>query len=201
MTEPSQELVVLDRHTGELIDPKQAETARLAAFVTDLGTIRQELSAAEGIVSDELVARMDREAMYTLHVEDGEQRWEIKSQSPAAGATVYPEDMLQTELDALVDANVITDGAAARALHRRIVLELGVPWDANPRELAQQLKQALSIEVGGVELKLERAEARLTPVASAIAALRKIEATRAALDRAQREQPVGRRKATVKVKS
>jgi hypothetical protein len=200
MNAPSQELVVLDHTTGEIIDIAKADTARLAAFCTNLGQLRKELAEAEGIVSDELIDRMDHECLYTLHVEDGELRWEIKGSSPTAGTTVYPQDMLETELQGLVAENLITPEAAGRALHRHISLQLGVPWDADPQEIARKVKEALSIEVAGVTVTVERADARSVPVASGINALRKQSGTINALDRAKREQPPPRRKATVKLK-
>jgi hypothetical protein len=198
--ETSQELIVVDRTTGEVIDIAKADTARLAAFCTNLGELRKELAEAEGIVSDELIDRMDHECLYTLHVEDGESQWEIKGSSPTAGTTVYLQDVLETELQALVKGNLITPEAAGRALHRHISLQLGVPWDADPREIAEKVKQALSIDVAGVTVTVERAEARAVPITSGINALRKQSGTVSALDRARREQPTGRRKATVKLK-
>jgi hypothetical protein len=200
-TDTTQELAVVDRTTGEIIDIAKADTARLAMFCTNLGELRKELAEAEGIVSDELVDRMDHEALYTLHVEDGEQQWEIKGSSPTAGTTVYLEDVLETELQGLVEENTITPEAAGRALHRHISLQLGVPWNADPREIAQKVKEALSIEVAGVAVTVERAEARAVPITSGINALRKQPGTISALDRAKREQPPGRRKATVKLKA
>jgi hypothetical protein len=199
-TEQSQELVVVDRYTGDVFDPAKADTARLAAFCTNLGELRKELAEAERVVSDELVDRMDREALYTLHVEDGEQRWEIKGASQTAGTTVYLQDVLETELKGLVDENTITPDAAGRALHRHISLQLGVPWNADPQEIAQKVKEALSIEVAGVTVTVERAEARAVPATSGINALRKQPGTVSAIDRAKREQPPGRRKAIVKLK-
>ena len=197
--EQTQELVVVDRATGEVLDPKTADTARLAEFITNSQSLHKELSDAEGVVSDELVERLDRDASWTAHVENGEFRWEIKASSPTAGTTVYPEDLLETELEGLVREGTITPEAAAKALHRRIILELGVPWDSDPREIARKVKDALSIEVAGVQVKVERSEARITPVASSINALRKVEATREALDRAQRQAAPPRRRATVKL--
>jgi hypothetical protein len=200
MSEPSTDLIVIDRTTGEVLNVATADTVRLAEFCTNLDELRKELAEAEGLVSDRLVQIMDQEALYTLHVDDGERRWEIKSASPTAGSTVYPVDLLETELQGLVDEGAITPDAAGRALHRHISLQLGVPWNADPQEIVQQVKEALSIEVAGVTVTVERAEARAVPIATGINALRKRPGTVSALDRAKREQPVGRRKATVKLK-
>jgi hypothetical protein len=199
--EQNQALVVIDRVTGEILDPKDAETVRLARFITNLGQLRKELAEAESIVSDELVERLDRDACWTTRVADGENAWEIKAPSPTAGTTIYPEDILETELETLVREALISPDAAAKALHRRIILELGVPWDADPREIARQVKEALSIEVAGVQVNVERSEARITPIASGINALRKVPGTTTALDNAKREQPAGQRRVTVKLKS
>jgi hypothetical protein len=199
-TETSQDLMVLDRATGEMLDPKEAETVRLAQFVTNLGQLRKELAEAERIISDELVSRLDRDACWTAHVADGENAWEIKAPSPTAGTTVYPEDLLETELETLVQDGLISRDAAAKALHRRIILELGVPWDADPREIARKIKEALSIEVADVQVNVERVEARITTVTSGINALRKVPGTSDALDKAKRTQAVATRRATVKLK-
>lgn len=198
--ETAQTLIVVNRATGEILDPKEAETTRLAQFVTDLGRLRKELAEAESIVSDELVSRLDRDACWTAHVADGENVWEIKAPSPTAGTTVYPEDVLETELESLVQEGLISPDAAAKALHRRIILELRVPWDADPREIAREVKEALSIEIAGVQVMVDRSDARITPVASGISALRKVPGTTTALDNAKREQPPGTRRASVKLK-
>jgi hypothetical protein len=197
-TDLTEKVNVVDRLTGEIIDVQKAPTEVLAGFVTNLQALRKELADAESLVSDELVDRLDRNVSWTLRVSSKDGAWEIKAPSPTAGTTVYPEDMLETALEDLVDDGMITPEAAAKALHRRIVLELGVPWDADPREMARKVKEAISIDVAGIQVNVERSEARITPVASSINALRKVPGTIDALDKAQREQPPTKRRATVK---
>jgi hypothetical protein len=184
--------------TGEVLDLSTASTGQLARVISELGYTRQRLAEFERTIEDALLGHMDREAMFTLHVDDGDSHFEVKAPSPTAGTTVYPVNILEVELDGLVQAGTITPDAASRALHRRLILELGCPWDADPRDLARQVKEALSIEVGGVTVRVERAEAKVTPVASAIAALRKVGGTIDALEKAKRDQPPGKRKVTVK---
>jgi hypothetical protein len=185
--------------TGEVLDLATASTGQLARVIAELEETRRRLAEFERTVEDVLVEHMDREAMFTLHVDDGDSHYEVKAPSATAGNTVYPEDLLRAELDGLIAAGTITPDAASRALHRRLILELGCPWDASPSDLARQVKEALSIEVAGVSVKVERAEAKVTPVASAINALRKIPGSIDALDRARHEQPPGKRRVTVKV--
>jgi hypothetical protein len=199
MSEPSTDLTVSPT-TGEVLDLTTASTGQLARVIAELGETRQRLAEYEREVEGVLLEHMDREAMFTLHVDDEGLHFEVKAPSPTAGTTVYPEDMLEVELDGLVGAGTITPDAASRALHRRLFLELGLPWDADPRDLARQVKEALSIEVGGVVVRVERAEAKITPVASAINALRKIPGSIDALDKAKMEQAPGKRRVTVKVK-
>jgi hypothetical protein len=197
MSEPSTELTI-NPATGEALDLTTASTGQLARVISELGSTRHRLAEFERTIEDALVEHMDREAMFTLRVDDGDQHFEVKAPSPTAGTTVYLPDMLETELDGLVEAGTITPDAAARALHRRLILELGCPWDADPHDLARQVKEALSIEIAGIEVKVERAEAKIAPVASAIAALRKIPGSIDALEKAKREQPPGKRRVTVK---
>lgn len=187
-------------HTGEVIDLREAPTEMLAAVALEAQRTKREWSEFETMISEEVIRRLDADAVWTMRLEINGEQVEIKAPSPTAGTEVYPEDSLEAELQGLVDDRIVSPEAASRALHRRIVLELGVPWESDPRELARNVSEALSIEVAGVQVKVERSEARLTPVVSAINALRKIEATREALDRAKRIDEPLRRKATVKVK-
>jgi hypothetical protein len=187
--------------TGELVDLESADLGQLAGLLLASVETHSRLGEFESAVNEAVLTKLDRSAQWTMRLDVDGQRVEIKAPSPTAGTTLYPEDMLETELEGLVQQGTITPEAAAKALHRRIVLELGVPWDADPREIARKVKEALSIEVTGVQVRVERSEARITPVASSINALRKVPGTIDALDRAQREQPVAKRRATVKLTS
>src|SRR5512135_963542 len=98
------DIVVLDRITGEALDLKSAPTESLAAFITNLQDFTAALREEADVVSAELVARMDRNATWTLHVGDPQTAmWEVTAPSPEAGTTVYPVDALERELAPLVE--------------------------------------------------------------------------------------------------
>jgi len=128
--------------TGGLIDLENSDAQQLAGLLLAGSDIHRRVSEFEMTVNDVLLAKLDQSAQWTMHVEIDGQWVEIKAPSPTAGTTVYPEDVLETALEGLVQEGTITPGAAAKALHRRIVLELGVPWDADPREIARKVKEA-----------------------------------------------------------
>jgi hypothetical protein len=191
---------VIQPLTGELVDLENANPEQLAGFLVVSGEVRSRLAEFESAVNEAVLAKLDQNAQWTMHLEVKGRQVTLTAPSPTAGTTSYPEDLLEPELRSLVDDATISSDAAAKALNRRVVLELSVPWDADPREIARKVKQALSIEVAGVTVQVERAESRVTPVASAIAALRKVPGTADALDAAKREQPQGKRRVTVKLK-
>jgi hypothetical protein len=202
MTEPSTELVVLHPRTGELLAIQTAETEQLAEWRTSVDEARDALAEAEAMVSDELVRRLDRNAEWTLRVGDPKDRqWEIKAPSPTAGTESYPPDLLRAELNNLVGLDVISEEAAQGALKRQLLLTLSVPWDADLRVLVEQLKGAVGVQVADVEVDVVSADASERPIASGINRLRKISGAVKALDRARVEQPAGRRRASVKLKT
>lgn len=198
----TEELTIIDYVSGELIDPKTATSEALAQYVTNVQAIREDLAAAEKVVSDELVARMDRDAKWTLHVGDPKvQVWEITAPSPTAGTEVYPPDMLETELRQLVERGTITVDAADAALKRIVTVKLGVPLSASLSETAQHVKQMMSFHAGDVTLKVLGADHSATAVKAGINALGKVPGTGAALARAKRTDPGGARRARVKIKT
>lgn len=202
MTEPSAELVVLHPKTGELLAIRTAETEQLAEWRTSVDEARDALAEAEAMVSDEIVRRLDRRAEWTLRVGDPKDRqYEIKAPSPTAGTETYPPDLLRAELNNLVGLDVISEEAAQGALKRQLLLTLSVPWDADLHALVEQLKGAVGIQVAGVEVDVVSVDASERPVASGINKLRKIPSAGEVLDRAKVEQPSGRRRATVKLKT
>jgi hypothetical protein len=117
-------LPVIDRSTGEIVSALDAwtligtfpiadrATSELARFTEDAAELRRVAAEAIGIVSEELVARLDADASWTLRVED----WEIKAPSPAAGTVTYDVDLLREALDELVSAGVISRDGAWNAL-------------------------------------------------------------------------------------
>jgi hypothetical protein len=198
----TEELMIVDYVSGELIDPKSASAEALAQYMTNVQSIREDLAAAEAIVSDELVARMDRDAKWTLHVGDPKvQVWEITAPSPTAGTEVYPPDVLETELRALVDRGTITVDAADAALKRIVTVKLAVPLSASLSETAQHVKQMMSFHAGDVELRVLDSAHSATVVKAGINALAKVPGTAAALARAKRTDPGGPRRARVKIKT
>jgi hypothetical protein len=110
MTTTSQELQVLDRRTGELLDVREAETEQLAAFDVNAQELRAEIADAQAIVSDELVRRLDRDLLWTQRFGDPKSgaQFEVKTASPAAGTDVYNPVILWAELVKLIARNTIS---------------------------------------------------------------------------------------------
>jgi hypothetical protein len=200
MSEPGTELFVPT--TGEIVDLRTAPTEELAAVDAGLQDTQVQIGEAKGAISDELVARLDRSAAWTLLVGDptGDRQFEIKAPSPAAGADVYAPDLLREALNELVDADTISEEAAAKALQRRLVLELSVPWDADLSALAETVKDAVGIQIAGVEVDVVHSASAARVVAAGVKALQKIPGMSGVLSRARVDQPPAARRATVKVK-
>jgi hypothetical protein len=198
----STELTVFDRTTGELVDIRTAPTERLAGIVVSLQDQRVELAEVEGFISDELVARLDREAQWTLRVGDptGDRQFEIKAPSPTAGTESYRPDVLEEVLQTLIMAGTVSENAASGACRRQLTLCLEVPWAADPAELADQVQQAIAIEVGGHRVQVVSTAGSVSLSAAGINKLRKVPGVGDALDRAKVTQPAGPRKAKVTVK-
>jgi hypothetical protein len=193
---------LVDWSNGEVVNLDDASTERLAELVTNLQEVRQALGETEQAVSAELVARCDAEASWTLRVgdpKDGRQ-WEIKTASPTAGTAVYPPDMLETELRALVARGTITADAAAKALRRQVTLTLDIPLDLPLKETAEGLGQ-ITIFHGEDALPIAKSDSSMAAVAAGINALRKVPGTVAGLERAKRVEPVGARRAKVTLKT
>ena len=196
----SRELV--DWKNGEIVNLDDASTERLAELVTNLQEVWQALGETEQAVSAELVARCDKSATWTLRVgdpKDGRQ-WEIKTASPKAGTTVYPPDMLEAELRALVARGTITVDAAAKALRRQVTLTLDIPLRLPLKATAEGLGQ-ITISVGEDALPIAKSDYSMAAVAAGIAALRKVPGATAGLDRAKRVETDGARRAKVTLRT
>lgn len=192
---------VTDWKTGEIISLPDAATDRLAELSTNLDDVQQALNDARAVVSDELVARLDRDAQWTARVGDPTDRqWEIKAPSPTAGATIYPPDVLEQELRALVDRGVVTPAAAGKALRRQITLTLDIPLELPLKDTAAALAN-ITIRTADTELPIVKADHSMSVVAAGVNALRKVPGTNAALDRAKHVEPPGRRRAKVTLKA
>jgi hypothetical protein len=193
MPEPSTELTVLNPTTAELVDLHAADTEVLACMIHELADSRAEITAFEGIVEQELLARMDRSAQWTHRVGD----FELKAASPTAGTEEYRIDQLETELSQLVADGTVTSAAASVACRRLLTLALEVPWDASPNELAEQVKQAVAIEVDGHKVRVVSAAGSARAAAAGIKALRKVPGVSDVLDRVKVEREAPRRRVRV----
>ncbi len=121
-------LALIDRATGEVVhadassllasagidDVRDAATNALAAFMHNVTTLRGIANEAQGMASDELVARLDRNGKWTLR----EGGYEIKSSSPEAGTVAYDTDLLREALAELVGEGVVSAQGANAALQR-----------------------------------------------------------------------------------
>lgn len=97
---------------GGLTDLRGSDLAALAEFTSNAGHFASVLKEAEGIVSDELVRRLDRAGKWTRH----EGPYVIKSQSPTAGTSKYDNERLAAALARLVESDVIDQDAATAAI-------------------------------------------------------------------------------------
>lgn len=95
-----------------ITDIREADDEQLAAFTDNAKHLTSLAREAAGIVSDELVQRMDRKGRWTLHL--GE--FTARSSSPTAGTTAYDSDALAVALDELCDEGLIDREGAEAAL-------------------------------------------------------------------------------------
>lgn len=188
---------VVDRVTGEVLSVRDASTEQLAEFTTNCQQVREEIGDAERVVSDELLDRLDKSASWTQRAGS----FELKAPSPTAGTESYPSDMLRDALTRLVGAGTISEEAAKNALQRRLVLELDVPWDADPAALATAVKEAITIQVADVIVGVVKAEPMTRVSAAGIKAVRKVPGTSDALDAAKLTRPAAARRVKVTRKS
>lgn len=140
--------------TGETLHVRTAEDATLAAFLEDGKRIRDELAWSENIVQAELVGRMDRALKWSREAGG----YKLETSSPKAGSTEYPTDALEGVLNDLVAAVVIGPEGAETALQRKLILELELPWRAEPQAIVAGLERAITIEVAGVAVRVLKAE-------------------------------------------
>jgi hypothetical protein len=186
---------------GEVIDVAAASTERLGLFCADLADHRERLADAERLVSEELVARLDRQALWTLRVGDptGPRQFEIKAPSPDAGTEAYDPRLLEVELKTLLERNIIVEEAARAALERTLTITVAVPLDADLDAMEKAVRNAAGIEVAGVAVEPKSAVAGRSPKLGAISKLRKVAGTGAALDRAKLVPSPPARRAKVSV--
>lgn len=190
--------------TGEILDLASESVRDLAERVVDLQEHRQRIGDFDQALSDALLDHLDRSAQWTQRVGDlmAGRQLEIKAPSPSAGTESYPPDALVVALDELTGANLISEDAASKALQRRLVLELDIPWAADPSEMAKAVKDAAGIQVAGVDVTVVKAEPVSRVSAAGVKALRKIPGVGVVLDGAlvTQDPPKRRVKVTVKTK-
>jgi hypothetical protein len=192
MSEPGTDLTIPDEH-GELTPVKAASTERIAAFVDSVAERRSELAEWESVANDELLARLDADALWTQRVGD----FEVKAPSPTAGTESYDAEELQAALRSLIERGTVSEDAASGALRRQLTLCLEVPWDASPADLAKQVEHAISIQVAGHDVRVLSASGSIVPVLAGINRLRKLAAAAPALDTAANEPVSPRRRVKV----
>lgn len=199
-TATSQELAVVHPTTGEVLDLKAAPTEGLAAAVDYAADLRRQLQEFESALGDELVARLDRAASWTLRCgpPDGLVQYEVKAPSPEAGTTAYDEHAMEQELRALLERGTIAPEAAQAALERGLNLVVRVPFDADLDALEGALRGAVSITISDVECEVVAAGGLRKTSAAGIKALLKVPGTKAAIERATRRVTPPARKAKVK---
>lgn len=133
------DLALINRANGEILDavtarallaaagiddPRDAETVELAAFVDNTRELRSITDEARGMVSDELVRRLDLDGRWTWR--DG--GYEVKAASPEAGTTRYHTHLLRDALGQLVADGIISP-AAARSAVDVAAATIAVPYD------------------------------------------------------------------------
>lgn len=142
------DLALINRASGEILDavtarallaaagiddPRDAETVELAAFADSTRELRSITDEARGVVSDELVRRLDLDGCWTWR----DAGYEVKAPSPEAGTTRYHTHLLRDALGQLVADGIISPVAA------RSAVDVEVPAVAVPYELLRRVRHAL----------------------------------------------------------
>jgi hypothetical protein len=191
-------VLVVHPATAEILDLRAAETITLAAAVAGLDDLRADLTDFERVVERELLARLDRGAKWTLRLGDpaGDVQFEVKAPSPDAGTDGYDERLLETELLELVSRRTINEDGAAAALRRTVTVTVEVPLEHDLEALVDKLRDVDAI--AGVPVRASSVTTARKAMAAGIKALRKVEGTGRALDRASVRLPARARRARVK---
>lgn len=123
-------------------DLKAATTVDLAAFADNTRQLQSVTNEARGIVSDELVYRLDQAGRWTWR-DDG---WEVKAPSPEAGTTRYHTHLLRDALAQLVADGVISPEGA------RSAVDVEVATVAVPYELLRRARSAVNASLAAGRL-------------------------------------------------
>jgi hypothetical protein len=178
--------------TAEILDLANAETEQLATAIAEADMLQGRLRDFTGAVSDELLARMDRGASWTVRAGG----YEITAPSPDAGTSGFDADALEAGLSGLVADGTVSADAAAAALERTVTVTLRVPFGTPLGDVAGFLRTVESI--AGVRVWPLRVETARRVLARGVNQLRKVPGCAAAVDAArERREPPARR---VKVK-
>lgn len=105
------EVTVTFPDSGRRLVLSDASNADLAAWKRSLGEWRRMAAAAERHVDAELVARMDREALWTFRGEG----WKLTGSSPKPVVSYRDAEKLRSRLLKLVDEGLITRDAVEAA--------------------------------------------------------------------------------------
>lgn len=97
---------------GGVLDLDSADMVALAEFTDNADHLAAIAREAKGTVSDELVRRLDKRGLWTVH----EAGFTIKSSSPEAGTVKYETEPLRVALAGFVEADEIDQEAADAAL-------------------------------------------------------------------------------------
>ena len=184
-------------YAAGVADVRQAGTDELAEVTEKLGDLKALANEADGVVSDELVRRLDMGGKWTLHEGD----YTIKSSSPTAGTVSYDVDELGGVLANLVADEVISEAGANGALEcieatasvpyallRTISLALDGQADQFDHEMAAQWVENLLNAEPEPSYKVKLA---------GVNALLKVPAAREAVEACQVVSEPGRRRAKV----
>lgn len=117
-SEPSRELVevrprqLFDPLHGEVLDLASVTPERLAQLLIEMADVESKFREVRGVVHDELVARMDRDRSWTLHLEGG-----VKLSAPSDAPKVeWDVEGVIEELDKLVNEGVLSESAREKAI-------------------------------------------------------------------------------------
>lgn len=106
--------------TGELLDLKDAPTDALAEWLAAVRDIESEYREAKGVVTRELLERMDREARWTVPLSNG---WKLVGDSPAPTEGFDDIPMLLNDLRELAEEGVVSREAVEAAFPRVITFK------------------------------------------------------------------------------
>lgn len=194
-------LEVVNPATGEIIaDIRAADDETLARFVVDARTTVEEVGVSCDLISQEFLGRLDRSLAWTRRAgaPTADVQYKITAPTPQAGTIVYPEARLEAVLRALAARGIIDETGAARALKRRLKIELVVPLGADMRTIAARARE-LQIEIDGHALEVDKADATMSTVDAGVKSLAKLESTAAALARARERRGTPTRRVRIEV--